>query len=931
MTDVQLKPEQQARLIIDEKLVQAGWLIQNYRDINLTAARGIAVREFPTATGPVDYLLYVDRKAVGMIEAKKVGDNLLTVETQMHRYQAGFAEKAEKEELPYWELPLPFFYVSTGEETVFTNRLDPAPRLRPVFHFHRPDTLLEEAKAGESLRQRLRLMPPVDPAGFRDIQVEAVGGLERSFADDRPRTLVPMTMGSGKTFVAVAEAARLIEHAKAKRLLFLVDRINLATQAEREFLSFTTATGHKFAELYPIQVLRTNEIAESAKVVITTIQRLYSILRGESEFDAALEEESSFETQAGWQDPADRVPVSYQPAVPIETFDFIFTDECHRSIYGKWGEVLEYFDAFLVGLTATPEKFTYGYFHGNVVAEYTHEQSVIDGVNVGYTVYRIETAITSGGSEIAKGEWVQVRDRYTRRDSYRELDDTLTYDENRLDRGVMSPDQIRTVVRAFRDKLPEIFPGRSEVPKTVFFCKDDNHAEEVLKIIREEFARGDDFARKITYKVEGKTDKHIQDFRTDPRFRIAVSVDQIATGTDIRPIECLVFMRMVRSRSLLEQMKGRGCRRVQPDELQSVTPDARDKDHFVIVDCVGISDEERAWAETKPLDREPATPLKTLMQRVAEGVTSDRIVGSVGARLVRLAYRLTDEQKTTVEAKTGKPLIELAKTLIMAADRDEQINAARQATGKLDEEGEAPTDEEVAAAREMLVEAAIAPLLDAEVRRAIEEARAESEIVIDLTSRDVVLRSEFVDTGEAEDVVSRFKQFVEEHHDEYLALQAFYSRPYRERQLALRDIKELAAAIRKPPLNLTTERVWAAYERLDKSKVRGSPAHVLTDIVSLVRYTLGADEELVPHIDVVRLRFDLWLAEQQQAGKEFTPEQLRWLEMIRDHIATSLSFDPEIDFDVDPFIQEGSIDAAFELFGTDLNTIIDELNRELAA
>ena len=932
MTNVQLHPEQQARLLIDDALVQAGWVVQNWRDLNLAAAPGIAVREFPTATGPVDYVLYIDRKAIGMIEAKAVGATLLSVETQMHRYQDGFAETAAKKELPHWELPLPFFYVSTGEKTVFTDRRDPNPRLRPVFHFHRPETLVAEMERGQSLRQRLRLMPPLDPTGYRDIQVEAVTGLERCFANDDPRTLVPMTMGSGKTFAAVAQSARLIEHAKAKRILFLVDRINLATQAEREFLSFTTATGHKFAELYPVQVLRSNEIADSSKVVITTIQRLYSILRGDRDFDASLEEESSFETQAGWQDPEDRVHVSYQPKLPIESFDFIFSDECHRSIYGKWGEVLEYFDAFLVGLTATPEKFTYGYFNGNVVAEYSHEQSVIDGVNVGYTVYRIETEITSSGSEIEKGEWVQVRDRYTRRDSFRQLDDTLSYDEAKLDRAVVSPDQIRMVVRTFRDKVcTEIFPGRSEVPKTVFFCKDDNHAEEVLRVIREEFGRGDDFARKITYKVEGKAEDHIQDFRTDPRFRIAVSVDQISTGSDIRPCECLVFMRMVRSRSLMEQMKGRGCRKVDPDELQSVTPDARDKDHFVIVDCVGISEEARAWAETKPLDREPAVPLKTLMQRIAEGVSSDRVVSSVGARLVSLAHRLDEDERASVEAKLGKPLLEVAKALVVAADRDEQIAAARQETGKLDDEEDEPTDDEIAAARTKLIEAAIAPLLDAEVRRAIEDAKLQADLVIDLTSRDAVLRAEFVDMGEAEDVVSRFKAFIDEHRDEYVALKAFYARPYRERQLVLRDIRELATAIQKPPLNLSTERVWAAYERLDSSKVKGSPGRVLTDIVALVRYTIGADQELVPHIDAVRLRFDLWLEEQQQEGKEFMPEQLRWLEMIRDHIATSLSFDPELDFDVEPFRQEGSIDAAYDLFGADLNGIIEELNGKLAA
>jgi type I restriction enzyme R subunit len=927
VTDLNLQPEQKARVFIDEMLRAAGWEVQNYKEIDLSAAPAIAVREFPVTTGEIDYLLYVDRRALGTIEAKKAGDTLRGVEWQVDRYVRGFEETLERRDVPRWRLPLPFHYISTGHETLFTDLLDPQPRSREVFHFHKPETLLEEARTGESLRQRLQKLPPIDPSGFRAIQVKAVEGLEQCFRDDRLRTLVPMTMGAGKTFVAVADSYRLIRHGDARRVLFLVDRINLGKQARDEFRSYVTPDdGRKFAELYNIQLLSSNWIDPAARVVITTIQRLYSILRGQAVFDESLEEESAFETQAGPGDVEEQLPVIYQPRVPIETFDFIFTDECHRSIYGKWGQVLDYFDSFLVGLTATPEKFTYGYFGGNIVASYAHEQSVIDGVNVDYTVYRIETAITSGGSSVEKGEWVQVRDRFTREQAFRELDDELTYDPEKLDRAVVASDQIRIVVRTFRDKVcTEIFPGRQEIPKTVFFCKDDSHAEDVLKAIREEFNRGNDFARKITYRTPGDVNQHIQDFRTDPTFRIAVSVDQIATGTDIKPLECLVFMRMVKSRSLFEQMKGRGVRRIDPDDLQAVTPDNRDKDHFVIVDCVGITDEDRAWAETKPLDREPTVPLKSLMQRIAEGATSDITLTTAASRLTRLQHKLDAEQNEEVKQVTGgKTLVEIAQDLVAASDPDKRADIARVRFAVVE-----PSEEQLDEVRQELVDEAVTPLLKADVRRKIEDLQVASEQVIDIISRDELVRAQFIDTGEAKQVVDEFKQFIDEHHDEYLALKVYFSEPY-ERRPSLRDIRELAQAIRTPPLNLTLERIWAAYLKLDSSKVKGSGGRVLADIVSLVRYTLEQDEELVPHAELVHLRFDVWLNEQQSDGRTFTSEQLRWLEMIRDHIATSLSIETD-DFDLDPFVQQGGLVAAHEIFGRDLDGLLDELNKELAA
>lgn len=926
-----LTPEQQARVEIDAQLVAAGWLVQNHIDMELSAGNGIAVREFPTATGPADYVLYVGEKVVGTIEAKKQGVTLAGVEPQADRYAEGFATTAKEKGLPYWVLPLPFHYMSTGAETRFMDRRDPHARPREVFSFHRPETLVAWAQDEKSLRARLQELPVLDTTHLRGIQTEAIKGLEASFCAGREKSLVAMTMGSGKTRVAVEEAYRLIRHGEAKRILFLVDRINLGEQARDEFRGFVTPDdGRKFSELYNVQLLRSNHIDPASRVVITTIQRLYAILRGQpdAEFDPESEQASTFELAA--EDSTDFVelPVVYQSIVPIEEFDFIFTDECHRSIYGRWGQVLDYFDAFLVGLTATPSKFTYGYFEGNVVANYTHEQSVVDGINVDYLVYRIKTKVTEEGGEIEAGEFVRVRDKITRKQAYQKLEDELVYEAEKLDRAVVAEDQIRTVIRAFRDKaLDEMFPDRSEVPKTVFFCKDDGHAEDVLKVIRDEFGRGAEFAKKITYRTEGSSQQHIQDFRTNPAFRIAVSVDQISTGTDIRAIECLVFMRMVKSRALFEQMKGRGTRKVDKDEFWAVTPGAKDegaiKDHFVIVDCVGISDEDRAWAESKPLDRDPSRPLKGLLQDIAQGVRKDDVLATIAARLTRLQQRLEPDDEEGFAAVAGQSLGSVAARLVAAIDEEQQ---AQRAKADLGEDREF-TEEEMTAARAALVTEAVAPLMKAEVRQKILSLQTKSEQIIDLITQDELLEAGYVDAGQARQVVDDFQKFIEDHHDEFVALKAYYQQPYKSRP-TLKDLKDLGKAIESPPYNLTPRRIWRAYEKLEESKVNGSGGRVMTDLVELIRFALEQDDELQPHKAVIDLRFDIWLAE-QQSKREFSQDQLRWLTMVKEHIATSMTIEKD-DFDLEPFAQEGGLLAATGIFDGDLDGLLAELNEALA-
>jgi type I restriction enzyme R subunit len=436
---------------------------------------------------------------------------------------------------------------------------------------------------------------------MRDCQIEAITGLERSLAENRPRALIHMATGAGKTFTACAFTYRLIKHAGARRVLFLVDRANLGGQANDEFHRFRTPdTGRLFTELYNVQHLTCPNIDDVCRVTICTIQRLYSILRGE-DLPEGADDLSGAELAAALGSPRNR-DVAYNPTVPIEKFDFIVTDECHRSIYNLWRQVLEYFDAFLVGLTATPAPQTIAYFHQNRVAEYNHERAVTDGVNVGYDVYRIKTRGTESGGKVEKGFLVDHRSKASRSARQTVLADDLDYTPAELDRSVVVPDQIRTVLRTYRDAVfTELFPNRTLVPKTLIFAKDDSHAEDIVHLCREVFGKGNDFCKKITYQakhpVTGKPAKAkelIKEFCLSPRLRIAVTVDMIATGTDIKPLEVLIFLRDVRSRVYFEQMKGRGTRVLSSTDLQAVSgEDARAKTRFIIVDAVGVCESDK--------------------------------------------------------------------------------------------------------------------------------------------------------------------------------------------------------------------------------------------------------------------------------------------------------------------------------------------------
>ena len=931
-------PEQQARDIIDQKLEQAGWTIQSVKHFNPNSSLGVAVREYPTDSGPVDYLLFVDREPVAIIEAKEenFGHKLNTVEEQSARYA-----DSELKHIP--QADIAFLYESTGVITRFTNRNDPAPRAREVFHFHRPETLQKWANEGKNtLRAKLKAMPQLNPnhlsaaeLGLRDCQLTAIENMQDSLAKDLPRALIQMATGAGKTYTAISIMYRLLKYTGKRRILFLVDTVNLGEQAEQEMLVFTPSDDNrKFTELYNAQVIKLPHIPKGVEVCICTIQRMYSLLKGEelSIPDDSMELE---EWENRLKEP---LPVAYQPDLPPEFFDFIFIDECHRSIYNLWRQVLDYFDAYLIGLTATPDNRTFGFFNQNVVSEYSHEQAVADGVNVGNEVYLINTKISLDGGKFKAEELIEHRERTTRRKRWQQQDSDEDYTAKQLDRDVVNPSQIRTIIRTFRDHLPVMFPNRQEVPKTLIFAKNDSHADDIIKMVREEFGQGNEFCKKITYKAkddivgengevieQGEEPKTVlANFRNDYNPRIAVTVDMIATGTDVRPLECLLFMRDVKSRNYFEQMKGRGTRTLSKDELQKVTPSATEnKDHFVIVDAVGVTKSRKS--DTRPLESKPSVSMKELMMNVALGAKDEKILTSLANRVIRLNSQMTPAERKQFEEKVGTPAGTVAERLLNAFDEDVIEKRAQFKTSV-----EEPDEEERKEAQKELIKQAVAPFHNPDVREYIENVRRNHDQIIDNVNIDSVIFAGFDTQQEetAERVIKTFHEFIEENKDEIVALRIIYDETYKNRPMAIEQLKALYEKLKSK--GITVERLWDCYAIKKSDKVKRGTIAQLTDLISIIRFEMGYIDNLTPFADKVNYNFMQWTLRRNAGAIHFTEEQMEWLRLIKDHIATSLSILPE-DLDLTPFDRKGGLLGFYDAFGDSYEEILQEMNEELVA
>ncbi len=922
-------PEQIARDNIDKQLLACDWIIQDKKKINLVAGLGVAVRELQTDIGPADYVLFVDKKPVGIIEAKREDEavKLTTVEDQSAGYATAKLRLLDN-------APLPFVYESTGEITRFTDYRDPKPRSRNVFTFHRPETFIQWIKEAKTLRARLLDIPVLPIDGLRDCQITAINNLDKSFKDQRPKALIQMATGSGKTFTAITFIYRLLKFAKAKRILFLVDTKNLGEQAEGEFRSFTANDDNRlFTELYGVTRLNSSFIPNDSQVYISTIQRMYSILK-ETELDESAELDNPNETKFEAKEP---VPVGYNEKVPIEFFDFIVIDECHRSIYNLWKQVLDYFDVFQIGLTATPDNRTFGYFNQNLVSDYGYEKAVIDGVLVPYNVFTVETEITKKGSKIKIGEKVDKRERLTRKKFWEAIDEDIEYSGKQLDKEIVNPSTIRTIVKAVKENLPAMFPDRVdtngvfEVPKMLIFAKTDSHAEDIIEIVREEFAEENKFCKKITYKSEEDPKSVLQQFRNDYYPRIAVTVDMIATGTDIRPLEVLLFMRDVKSRSYYEQMKGRGTRTCSVEELKAKgTPSAKfSKDHFVIIDAIGVESSQKT--DSRPLEKAPNVSLKDVLQNIAMGNTSEEMLSTLANRLIRLERQLSEKDKQKFsEQANGFTINHIVKQLLNAHDPDTLEGIKSKV--KIELQGESPADinSTITTQHSKLVEEAVAVFHNPDLREFIVDIRKKYDQIIDVVNIDTITNIGWVkdQAAAATTTINDFKAWIISHKDEITALQIFYAQAYRRREFSYKMIKDLCEKLKTEKPLLAPLNVWRAYEQLEKTN--GSAKNELIALVSLIRRVVEIDKTLTAYDKTVDKNFQDWVFKKQAGQLKFTEEQMQWLRMMKDYVTNSFHLDKD-DFDLDPFNKNGGLSKMWQLFGEKTDEIINELNEVLAA
>ncbi|MFD5483558.1 DEAD/DEAH box helicase family protein [Streptomyces hawaiiensis] len=985
----------------EQALREAGWRVcaPHERDLKPDAT---AVRiPHPQLAGVSIYLLHVDRDLCSLVVAGSEATDPHELLAEADRLAAPLAVQHQRR--TWHERPLPFRYGTNGHVWRFLNALDAehldgspaadAPqggaRSRYVFAPARPATVARwkrqavQRPDAPSLRARLRRLPGVhlDPRRqLYDAQRRAIEGLESSLAADHQRALIQMATGAGKTYTVVQASHRLLRNAGAHRVLFLVDRFNLGDQAYREYRDFQPADSKKpLHEEYPLKHLSgaRSGLADSDKIVITTIQRLWCMLSGRTPPEPGSEEEQNFEGE-GTAGLGKALPkIRYSPTLPPDSFDFIVIDECHRSIYGAWRPVLEYFDAHIVGLTATPIGPTFAFFENNLVSQYTYEEAVADEVNVDYDVFRISTRITRDGSRIPAVTETQSPDgtvqkintvvaqvdRTTREQHWHQQEEDDEYTAAELNDRVESTSQIRTIVETFRDRLfTEIFPAdadpdtgeilnqRSVVPKTLIFAATNRHADTIVAEVRRAWNSGDRFCLKINSETPNPA-KAIRDFRNEREIRIAVTVDMIATGTDIPALECLVFMRDVRTWSYFEQMKGRGARIIRPEDLRRVTEDAVCKDRFVIVDTVGVT--EHPMIDARPLvqdDQRELPSLERLLHACAEGASlSVADVSTLAGRLSRLGQRLDEQQLARIEGCTGgRKLTELVTELVHATDPDRLAKVQVRSGGEV-EDGAGETGDDASRATDQaasiaatkadvvaVLAQALRPFVEREaLREALLDAARSRLIKIDHISQDGDVIAEGVtDVMRAERTVKDWRRFMKDRQDKFAALSIAFEqrRPLGEVQA---QIDELLGLVSPPQQQWTGQRLWKAYVDLGIARTKRRRNAGLPELLSVLRCELKLDGgEFRPYRDTVGLRFRKWLARQETAGVTFTEEQSRWLERVANVVATSATVSVDALDRHAVCRAEGGWSRFRTVFAGGTRTpgeLIDELDQELGA
>lgn len=855
-----MTPEEKARIKIDQWFADAGWEVINRDDYEPTCT-AVAIREgLLKGNLEADYFLFINGKAVGVLEAKR--EETDTFSSKVCEQAALYAKSVPNIYQTY-QKPLPFIFTSNGKELYFCDFREQDHYFKQIMTIPTPHELVKKL----GINDYFAGLPTLRKKGLRDCQYEAITELEKSFRSGQKRALMVLATGAGKTYTACLAAYRMLSYTPMRRVLFLVDRNNLGKQAEGEFGTFRlTENGEAFNTIFTVNRLRSSSIPSDSNVVISTIQRLFSFLKGETIEDNDDDDEN---------EPAEEVILPPNLDLPHDYFDMIIIDECHRSIYKNWRKVLEYFDtARLVGLTATPIPETMAFFNNNRIVNYTLEKSIVDGVNVDCRVYRIKTQVTETGGAILAGEKFKEETRYTGEVKTVSSKETKTYTNKELNRSIINPAQIKLILSTYRDVVytelfndPQREPNMDYLPKTLIFALNEAHATNIVQIAKEVFGRTDDrFVQKITYSA-GDSNELIRQFRNDKDFRIAVTCTLVATGTDVKPLEVVMFMRDVESLPLYIQMKGRGVRTIGDEQLRNVTPNAFSKDCFYLVDAVGVTEHEMTIPTASDEPTTKTITLKELLERISHGYIPDEYLKRLAATLARIYNKADDSQRKEFTRLSRDDMKELSARIYDALEKGTLPPFVSTEKPNLERKGlVSPLANHADARRYLLILAA--------------------GFVNTLMPGEDTLISKGFSIEEAKNTTEAFEEFCRENADEIEALRIIYNNE--GEPITYSMLKELEHKLKIANNHLAPKQIWNSYAILSPSKVKRSTtkeeSDALTNIIQLVRFAFRQIDRLESVVTTSKQYFNLWLGQNQ---REITDKQREVISRIVDYIASN--------------------------------------------
>lgn len=867
-------PEEKARVKIDKQLRNVGWDIVSRNEYLPNST--VAVKEaLMVGNTESDYLLFIDGKAIAVVEAKReenpLGDD---VKKQAEDY----AVSPQSWYALWFEKLIPLVYMANGNKIYFKNMLVEDSEYEELSQMHSPKKMLQMV----GKKSEYGALPLLEKRGLRDCQYNAEIKFEESLKLGNKKNLAVLATGSGKTYLACLASYRLLNYTSTKRILFLVDRNNLARQTETEFSLFDrTENQMRMGDLYTINRLK-KETDIKSDIVISTIQKLFAVLTGQDIQEGNEDAEDEIAKNDEEKDNNEVVELGDDLKLPPDYFQLIIVDECHRSIYGKWKKVLDYFSsATVLGLTATPTPEAYAYFNNNIIEQYTYDDSVVDGVNVPPRIYRIITDVTEHGGTIEKGSKVIETAKRSGKSETHNAQTTVEYGSTELDRSIVNKSQIREVLMAYKKAIYEdLYPEREKkweyIPKTLIFAKSDSHATDIVEIAKEVFKTEfendelpENFVQKITYS-SGDSNALIRDLRTEKDFRIAVTVTLVATGTDVKPLEVVLFMKDVHSDVLYTQMKGRGCRVISDDKLKEVTPNADTKECYYIVDAVGVTESEKnipkPGAGQGP---KRALSLEHLLERLAHNEVSDDNL------------MLLRDYCSTINRR-------YEESVLFSRHLDYFITNYGFAPRKL------ANDINTAFAEGTLVEY-IGPSHDNTERIAliyclIGNLQARNKLLemqrgymVESDDRDKVLYAGFSKES-ARTYIENFEKHLEDNKDSIEALRIIYNSEdiviTHEMLIELRD--RLLAESRQ----YGVYQIWKNYKILDEQgdvEVLDGKENVnaLTNLIQIVRYAYKKNSKLTSLINGYAQRFTLYCG---QAQRVLTEDQKDIMQQIAEYI-----------------------------------------------